>query len=217
MRNFIKKHRKILYKLLIAMVILAAAVWGIVQYCNYRVDACRQYCYADLNQVPETETALFLGVAKINKFGNPNLYFVGRIEAAVKLFQAGKIKHFLISGDNSRRDYDEPTDIKNVLVERGVPVEAITLDYAGFSTLDSMVRAKNVFGKNEFIIITQKGHAERAVYIARKHGIKATAFYAAEPTAYPTLVAKNRFREKLARVKAWLDVNIFHTKPKFKK
>ena len=107
--------------------------------------------------------------------------------------------------------------MKNALIERGVPGSAMTLDYAGFRTLDSVVRAKNVFGKKKFLIITQIGHAERAVYIAGKHGIEATAFYAAEPEHFKWLIARNRKRENFARIAAWLDVNILCRKPKFEK
>ena len=192
-----------------------AVLWA--WYCNYAVMSCTGYCYSDINELPQSETALLLGAAKIAPSGNPNLYFAGRVEAAAKLFHSGKIKHILISGDNSRADYDEPTDMKNALIERVIPETAMTLDYAGFRTLDSVVRAKNVFGKNKFLVITQPRHAERAVYIARKHGIEATAFYATEPTRFPRLVERNRTREKFASITAWCDVNIFHRKPKFTK
>ena len=213
MKKFLKKALWIT----VPAVIIAAGAGVFVWYCNCAVASCSEYCYSDINKLPQSETALLLGAAKITPAGVPNLYFAGRIDAAAKLFHSGKIKHILISGDNSRDDYDEPTDMKNALVEFGVPETAITLDYAGFRTLDSVVRAKNVFSKNEFLIITQPGHAERAVYIARKHGIDAAAFYAAEPTHLQWLVNRNRKREKYARVAAWLDVNIFDRKPKFEK
>ena len=212
-----KKIKKFLLWAVVSAAILAAAGGALVWYCNHTVRSCAKYCYRDVNELPETGTALLLGAAKITPGGVPNLYFAGRIEAAAALFKAGKIKHILISGDNSRKDYDEPTDMKNALLAHGIPETAITLDYAGFRTLDSVVRAKNVFGKEKFLIITQPGHAERAVYIARKHGIEATAFYAAEPVDYPWLLKRNRSREKFACIAAWLDVNILCRKPKFEK
>ncbi len=210
-----KKFGRVLLWITVPAVIIAVGTVLWAWYCNDTVIACKSFCYEKIEQVPETETALLLGAAKITPNGVPNLYFAGRIEAAVQLFKAGKIKHILISGDNSRIDYDEPTDMKNALIEQGIPEKALLLDYAGFRTLDSVVRAKNVFGKNKFLVITQIGHSERAVYIARKHGIEATAFYAAEPIQLKWLVARNRKREKFARVAAWLDVNILHKKPKF--
>ena len=188
-----------------------------VCYCNYAVRSCGKYCYSNVEKLPICETALVPGTAKVNRWGEANEYFAGRIEATAKLYHAGKIKTILLSGDNSRKDYDEPTDMKNALVEHGVPAEIITLDYAGFRTLDTVVRAKNVFGKKKFLVITQWGHAERSVYIARKYGIEAIGFYADEPNHIPLLVKKNRSREKLAAVAAWLDVNILNKQPKFSK
>ena len=196
-----------------AVAILLAA--GMIWYCNHAVISCAEFCYSDIDSVPIRDTALLLGAAKVTPSGKPNLYFSARIETAAKLFHAGKIKHILISGDNSRKDYDEPGDMKNALLALAVPESAMTLDYAGFRTLDSVVRAKNVFNKNKITVITQPGHAERAVYIARKHNIDAIAFYAAEPIRYKWLVARNRKRETLARVAAWLDVNILCRQPKF--
>ena len=188
-----------------------------VCYCNYAVRSCGKYCYSDIEKLPVYETGLVPGTAKVNRWGEANGYFAGRIEATEKLYHAGKIKKILLSGDNSRKDYDEPTDMKNALIELGVPADVITLDYAGFRTLDTVVRAKNVFGKNKFLVITQWGHAERSVYLARKHGVEAYGFHAAEPNHIPWLVKKNRSREVLAAVAAWLDVNILNKQPKFPK
>ena len=215
--RFFPRHQ--ILKLLLWLIAFGAAgVIGVVLfvcYCNYAVRSCGEYCYSDMGKLPVSETALVPGTAKTTAGGWPNLYFEGRVDAAAKLYHVGKIKKILISGDNSRKDYDEPTDMKNALIERGVPENVITLDYAGFRTLDTVVRAKNVFGKKKFLVITQWGHAERAVYIARKHGVEAYGFYAAEPNHIPWLVKKNRSREVLAAVAAWLDVNILRKQPKF--
>ncbi|MBR2440516.1 MAG: YdcF family protein [Lentisphaeria bacterium] len=212
-----KKKTKVLLWITLSLTILA--IFGIlfVGYCNYAIRSCEQYCFQDISELPCCDTGLLLGASKKTRSGAPNLYFIGRVEAAALLFHSGKIKQILISGDNSRKNYDEPTDIKAELLKRGVPETAITLDYAGFRTLDSVVRAKNVFGKSAFVAITQKGHAERAVYIARKHGINAIGFYAEEPVRFPLLTARNRNREKLACVVAWLDVNLLNRSPKFPK
>ena len=212
-----KKSWKILLWIIVPAAVLAAGAILFICYCNHVIIDCARFCYRDINQVPPTRTALLLGAAKVTPGGVPNLYFSGRIEAATQLFKAGKIKHILISGDNSRKDYDEPTDMKNALLAQGIPESAMTLDFAGFRTLDSVVRAENVFGEKEFLIITQPGHAERAVYIAVKHGIAARAFYAAEPVHFKWLVARNRNREKFACIAAWLDVNILCRKPKFER
>ena len=214
-----KKKKLLLIAGISVMVLIAGAlsVWGFIVYCNRVIGDCGKLCYSEIEQLPARDVALLLGVAKITPSGKPNAYFKGRIEAAAALYHAGKIRHIIISGDNSRKDYNEPQDMKEALMEKGVPETAMTLDYAGFRTLDSVVRAKTVFGKEKLLIITQNGHAERAVYIARKNGIDAAAFYAPEPIQYQWLVKRNRKREILARIAAWFDINILNRTPKFTK
>ena len=106
--------------------------------------------------------------------------------------------------------------MKQALLEKGVPESAMTLDYAGFRTLDSIVRAKEVFQLENCLIITQQYHAVRALYIARKIDLQAIAF-AAEDIEIKSVRQKNHLREKFARILAWLDMNILHTAPKFPK
>ena len=135
------------------------------------------------------------------------------MDAAARLFREGKVKHLLVSGDNRRSDYDEPTDMQAALVARGVPESAITLDYAGFRTLDSMARAKRVFGLNRVTIVTDDFHLARAVFLARAHGLEAVGFSsAAVPFKWSK---KTRVREVAARVQAWLDIYVLATKPRF--
>lgn len=110
-----KRFWKIVLWITVPAVLLAAGAVFFAWYCNYAVKSCATYCYNDMNSLPQAETALLPGAAKITPNGVPNLYFAGRIEAAAKLFHSGKIKHILISGDNSRKDYDEPTDMKKAL------------------------------------------------------------------------------------------------------
>ena len=214
------KKKKILFITgcaVLSVLLLAGMAWGLVVYCNNMIGSYGKYCYDDVENIPPRKVALLLGVAKTAPNGNPNAFFKGRIEAAAKLYHAGKITHIIISGDNSRKDYNEPQDMKISLRSRGVPESAITLDYAGFRTLDSVLRSKNVFQKNSILIITQPGHAERAIYISRKNDIEASAFLAAEPLQYKWLIERNRKREKLACIAAWLDVNILRRRPKFVK
>lgn len=169
--------------------------------------------FQDPDTIPAMDTALLLGTSA--KVGNiQNLYFKNRIEAAAQLYHDGKIKRILISGDNSRKDYSEPEDMMQALSAKGIPESAMTLDYAGFRTLDSIVRAKQVFHLERCIIITQRYHATRALYLADKKGLQAIAF-AAKDTASAATQKRNHLREKLACVLAWVDVNILNTKPKF--
>ena len=125
------------------------------------------------------------------------------------MYHAGKINRILISGDNSRKDYNEPADMKDALVERGVPADSITLDYAGFRTYDSMVRAKKVFGQDSVTVISQDWHNERAVYIANRVGVDAVAFNA-EDIAIRSIALKFRVREWLARTKMAFDLLFLH-------
>jgi len=114
-----------------------------------------------------------LGTSKNTRKGNINQYFKYRIEAATELFKTNKISYIIISGDNSVKGYDEPTDMKNELIKNGIDSTHIFLDYAGFRTFDSMVRSKEIFGQDSITIISQQFHNERALYIAERLGIKA--------------------------------------------
>jgi SanA protein len=131
----------------------------------------------------------------------------------VALHRAGKVKAFIVSGDNGSKEYDEPTAMKEALVARGVPEAAIYCDFAGFRTLDSVVRAKSIFGQSRYIIVSQHFHNERAIFLARQRGLDAVGLDAADvsrsfaPTTY--------LREYLARVQAVLDVTLLQTRPKF--
>lgn len=168
--------------------------------------------YNDVLQIPKNKVGLILGTGKYLSDGRINLYYQYRVEAAVSLYNANKIDFILVSGDNGENDYDEPTDFKNDLIKHGIPEEKIFLDYAGFRTLDSVVRAKEIFNLTEFTIISQKFHNERAIYLAKQFKIKAIGFNAQDIKGKYGL--KTNLREYLARTKAYLDI-LFNVKPKF--
>ncbi len=129
------------------------------------------------NRLPFNEVGLVLGTSKFSSDGvSSNPFFEGRLNTAARLYHAGKVHHLLVSGDNGRKNYDEPTWMRDALIARGVPKEAITLDYAGFRTLDSMARAKEVFGLTSFTIITDDFHQPRAVFLARSRGLDGVGF-----------------------------------------
>jgi SanA protein len=135
------------------------------------------------------------------------------MRAAAALYHAGKVKHLLLSGDNGRRSYDEPTEMRRALMELGVPEAATTLDYAGFRTLDSIVRARAVFGQRAVTIISDDFHLQRAIFIGRSYGLDPIAFCAEPvPLAYSR---RARWREYGARIKAVLDVYVLRTGPKY--
>ena len=125
-----------------------------------------------------------------------------------------KISKILISGDNSTKEYDEPESMKQALIAKGVPGEDIVLDYAGFRTLDSIIRAKKIFGQTKLTIISQRFHNERAIYLALENGIDAIGYNAKEIRGSTSFLKTGYLREGLARVKMFLDI-WFGKSPKF--
>lgn len=206
MKSIIKNIFKIFLLLLVAGIIFIA--WA-----NYSIkkesDAYVSYNIAD---VPETKTALLLGTSKNLNSGLPNAYFYNRIEATVELYKSGKIKYIIVSGDNGTKDYNEPEDMLMTLMKYGIPQDRIFLDHAGFRTLDSVVRAKEIFGQTKLVIISQKFHNERAVFLAKQNGIEAYGYNAKDVNKYAGF--KTNMREYLAKSKAYWDL-VFGVKPKF--
>lgn len=162
----------------------------------------------------EPRVAVVLGCSKTLPNGNANRFFPKRISAAVELFKSGHSPALIVSGDNSRPDYDEPTMMKEALVAAGVPSDRIYCDYAGFRTLDSMVRAKEIFAQQRIYVVSQRFHNERAIYLARSRGIDAVGFNAGDPDLTRLTALKNVVREALARVAALMDAHVFRTQPK---
>ncbi len=180
---------------------------------NYKVkNDVKESMYDNITETPSKKVGLLLGTAKYVKGGWINLYYTHRITAAVELYKAGKIEYILISGDNGRESYDEPTLMKEDLMAAGIPESAIYLDYAGFRTLDSVVRCKIIFGELDILVISQQFHNERAVYIARAKGMQAIGYNARDVNAKYGF--KTRIREYLARTKMFLDL-WFGKEPKF--
>jgi SanA protein len=188
-----------------SLLLLAGIFIAAILLCDLRVSiAAQNHFHTDVASTPEAPVALLLGTSK--KFhGRPNGFYTTRIKAAADLFKSGKIRGILVSGDNAERYYNEPKDMLHDLVAAGVPEKFITLDYAGFRTLDSVVRAKEVFGQEKFIIVSQKFHVQRAIYLARQHGIDATGYIAADPPSRKSRF-KIRAREILARTASVFDV-----------
>ena len=165
-----------------------------------------------VKNIPENKVGLVLGTGKFLNNGQVNLFYKYRIDAAVALYKAGKVDFLLISGDNGTKNYDEPTTFKADLIAKGIPENKIYLDFAGFRTLDSVVRAHAIFGLNQFTIISQKFHNERAIFIANQKGMKTIGFNAkAIRGRYGKRVA---IREYFARTKVFVDL-LLHIKPKF--
>ena len=168
--------------------------------------------YSSTESILKNKTGLLLGTSKYLKSGKLNQYFEYRILAAEALYKAGKVDYIVISGDNSRKDYNEPQDMKDELVMRGIPEQRLILDYAGFRTFDSIYRMKEIFGQNQFTVISQQFHNQRAVYIAKALNINAVGYNAKDVDAYNGF--KTKVREKFARVKVILDL-LVSKKPKY--
>ena len=171
------------------------------------------YSEQNIDLIPEKRVGLVLGTTMRLPGGRINQFFKNRIDAAFALYQAGKVDFLLVSGDNSRKDYDEPNDMRQSLVNMGIPEDRIYCDYAGFRTLDSVIRAKKVFNATEITIISQEFHVERALYIAHQKGMNAMGFIAKDAYFRPT--SYTHFREYLARFAALIDVHVINRRPKF--
>jgi SanA protein len=171
------------------------------------------YCYNHMADLPENKVGLLLGTAKYVSEGHINKYYLHRIEAAETLYEKGKIQYLLVSGDNALISYNEPRTFKKDLVARGIPSERIYLDYAGFRTFDSIVRASKVFGQQSFTVISQDFQNERAVYIGRAKNIDVIAYN----VEHVSILEGWRvlFREMGARVRTLFDVHLLNTSPKF--
>ena len=181
--------------------ILTACIAGVVT-CNVMVlQAAKGKMYDRVEDVPHRRVALLLGTSPIGRNGRPNQFFLRRIDATVKLWKAGKFDRLFISGGNFEGGYNEPEEMKVKLVKKGVPPSIITLDGKGFRTIHSMENAKQMVGAGPYLIISQRFHNERALYLAKKVGLDAIAFNADNTTSKRWRI-QMRIREALARVKA---------------
>jgi SanA protein len=193
------KHYKIIGLVTVFLFITVTLI------CNWAIEkSTRKFISSNLENIQSQKIGLLLGTSKYLRNGSLNDFFSYRIEATEKLYKAAKIKYIIVSGDNSSKEYNEPKDMKNALVERGIPEDKIFLDFAGFRTFDSVIRAKEIFGQNSFVVISQEFHNQRAVYIARKNGIEAFGFNAKDVSAYNGF--KTKIREYLARDKVFIDI-----------
>jgi SanA protein len=203
MNKWIKLATATTFTILVAITIIA----------NQKVDsATANDIYNDAAKVPANRVGLLLGTSKTLSNGKPNQYFTYRIDAVVQLINARKIKYVVISGDNSKHNYNEPQDMKEALMQRGLPENRIYLDYAGFRTYDSVYRMQAIFGQTDFTIISQEFHNRRAVYIAQTLYLHAVGFNARNVTKFYGF--KTNIREKFSRVKMFIDL-AFNKKPKF--
>lgn len=188
----------------IAVAVLISNIWV--------VRSTREHVLTDYKLLPDSGVALVLGTSHRLSNGSPNPFFHNRMATAAVLYNEGKIIHFIVSGDNRTRYYNEPEEMRKALIKLGVPSEAITLDYAGLRTLDSIVRCKEIFGQTDITIITQPFHSYRALFISNYFHVTAVALVANEPNQEAAV--RVYLREYLARTKAILDLYVLGTGPR---
>jgi len=207
--NIAKAVRGFLRALPLALLI---AFISVVAHANITaIWSSRGRIFTNASEIPATKVGLVFGTSALVK-GRENLYFRYRIDAAEMAWRTGKIETLIVSGDNQFRNYNEPEKMKQALIKRGIPENRIVCDYAGLRTLDSVVRAKEIFGADPILFISQRFQNERAIYLANANGIEAYGFDARDVLTQAGL--KTKLREVGARVKMWLDVNFLDTRPK---
>jgi len=182
--------------------------------CNaWIIETTQKQLFTNVNQVPSNNVGLVLGTSKFFADGTANLFFKYRILAAVELFNAKKIRHIIVSGDNHSAGHNEAVDMKKALIHQGIPDTCIILDFAGFRTFDSVVRCQKVFGQHKFTIISQEFHNQRALFISNYFGMEAIGYNAQKVPE--ELSIKTLVREFFAKSKAVLDIYFIHIQPKF--
>ncbi|MER5930711.1 ElyC/SanA/YdcF family protein [Streptomyces sp. NPDC002054] len=160
--------------------------------------------------VPATEVAMVFGAGLLGE--RPTPYLARRLDAAAELYRTGRVKVVLVTGDNSREEYDEPDAMRAYLVSRGVPDARIVSDYAGFDTWDSCVRAKEIFGVDRAVLISQGFHIRRAVALCRAAGVEPYGVGVSD--VHDATWYYGGAREVLAAGKAALDA-VFTPEPTF--
>ncbi len=207
-----KRGKPWLRRVAMFLIGVASICAGVVVWANLEpVWVSRGKLFDDAAKVPGGRVGLVFGCDnRIN--GYENLYFRYRMDAAAELWKAGRITCLILSGDNRSRDYNEPVRMRAALLARGVPASRMVCDYAGLRTLDSVVRAKEVFGLESITFISQRFHNERAVCLAQAHGLDACGFNAADVPGQSGL--KTKLREVGARVLMLLDIHVLKTRPK---
>lgn len=200
--------KRLIYSLLVLFALAICTALLLDRWISWRT---APYIYESMEDLPASHVGVVLGTAKYVRTGVVNQYYQFRIQGALNLYNSDKISYLLLSGDNAQLSYNEPITMRKDFMRAGVPASDIVLDYAGFRTLDSIVRTRKVFDTNEFTIITQRFHCERALFIALHQGIKAQCYAVPSP--------KNMFmvraREVIARLGALTDLYILKRQPRF--
>lgn len=197
--------KKIIIRLLGTVLLLPLALLSVVLACDISIsDTAAEKLYENTDSIPANRVCVVLGTTPYRKgYPNGNPYFNYRIEAAAKLYKKGLVKEIIVSGDSSK-NYDETTKMRNALVKRGVPRKAIKRDTKGQSTIESIQRIKEHYKLEKFTIVSQQFQNERAIFLANHFGLDAIGFNAKDINVKKGY--RVYFREKLARVKVFIDI-----------
>ena len=196
----------------LAALALVVGILFVVLSC-FKISSYAFKTYESIDKIPYNKVGVLFGTSPLGASGAPNEFFTYRIMAASQLFKSGKIDYILVSGDNRHESYNEPRLMKRALIKAGVPAERIVFDFAGISTLDSVIRARKVFLLKSATFISQGFQNERALFIADKYDLKAVGFNAINPTT--SFINRVGIREFFARIKCVFDVYILDSQPKF--
>jgi SanA protein len=179
-RRFFERFSRSFARSLSGMALLNFGGFGLfIFFCNWWVSRAGGFPLFDsVEQIPANEVALVLGTAPVLGGGLPNRYFVSRMNAAAALFHAGKVKVLLLSGNRRDDGYNEPAAMREALTTRGVPNEVLLEDPAGIRTLDSVARAKSVFGLDRLTVVSQEFHNRRALFFCKHFQIEGVALNA---------------------------------------
>jgi SanA protein len=183
----------IVITLLAAMANQVMASWG------------KAFATDDAARLPQVDVALVLGTLPYDPPGRLNPWLSRRLGAAVELWQAGKVKYLIVSGNRESDSYDEPTVMRDVLVARGVPANVIYRDFAGFRTVTSVARARDIYQQKRLIIVSQRDHLDRAIFLARHMGVEAWGYDALGSAPFMLL---RSLRGKLTVIYAYWDLVI---------
>ncbi|NEG61812.1 outer membrane permeability protein SanA [Pantoea agglomerans] len=200
--------KRVFIGLFFIILLMMATALGLDRWISWKT---APFIYENVASLPHRQVGVVLGTAKYYRTGVINQYYLYRMQGALNAYNSGKVNYLLLSGDNALQSYNEPMTMRRDLIKAGVDPADIVLDYAGFRTLDSIVRTRKVFDTNDFIIITQRFHCERALFIALQLGIQAQCY--AVPS--PKNMLSVRFREVGARLGALVDLFLLKREPRF--
>lgn len=194
------KRLGVLLSVSVLGVILVVAVCNILVECN-----ANGRTFTRVEDLPMSKYGVLLGTTPMSRYGCENEFFTHRINATAELYKAGKIQSLIISGDScSLNGCNEPQEMRDTLVAKGVPFDIIMLDGAGFCTINSVENVRRTFGVDTCVVISQAFHNERFIYLGDAYGLHAVGYNAQDPPLVGSMLV--HIREWLARVKVFVDL-----------